>query len=319
MAQKSILIAGATGYIGRAVVNMALNQGYKVFAMTRSTSDALPQHPSLITLATEFDERSGWTTDLPPTDVIISCLASRTGTARDANLVDYQMNSALLHHAAQHGKPHFILLSAICVQKPKLAFQFEKLRFEDELRSSGLRYSIVRPTAFFKSLSGQIQRVQQEKAFLMFATGSLTACTPISDRDLAEYILQCIDTPERHDKILPIGGPHPAITPREQAKMMFKVFGKPPKMRSVSPKLFTMLRLLLAPLAVFSKWAQEKQELMRIAHYYATESMLTWDATRHCYDAGATPSTGTDTLLSHFIAIRDGGRYQRTDASSRLY
>ncbi len=58
----------------------------------------------------------------------------------------------------------FILLSAICVQKPKLAFQHAKLAFEQKLMASGLTYSIV-GHGLFKSLSGQVERVKQGKAF----------------------------------------------------------------------------------------------------------------------------------------------------------
>ena len=57
------------------------------------------------------------------------------------------------------------MLSAICVQKPKLAFQHAKLKFEDTLQTSGLNYAIVRPTAYFKSLTGQVKRVKQNRPF----------------------------------------------------------------------------------------------------------------------------------------------------------
>ncbi|GKU85540.1 hypothetical protein SLEP1_g206 [Rubroshorea leprosula] len=55
------------------------------------------------------------------------------------------------------GASHFVLLSAMCVQKPLLEFQRAKLKFEAELMKeaeldNGFTYSIVRPTAFFKSL-----------------------------------------------------------------------------------------------------------------------------------------------------------------------
>jgi divinyl chlorophyllide a 8-vinyl-reductase len=50
-----------------------------------------------------------------------------------------------------------VLLSAICVQKPLLEFQRAKLAFEAKLQEAGdITYSIVRPTAFFKSLAGQV-------------------------------------------------------------------------------------------------------------------------------------------------------------------
>jgi divinyl chlorophyllide a 8-vinyl-reductase len=77
----------------------------------------------------------------------------------------------------------------------------------------------VRPTAFFKSLSGQVARVQQGKPFLVFGDGTLTACKPISDDDLGDYLAGCLTRPDsRHNRVLPIGGPGPAITPRQQGE-----------------------------------------------------------------------------------------------------
>ena len=50
----------------------------------------------------------------------------------------------------------------------------------------------------------------------------------------------------------------------------------------------------------------DKAQLARIGRYYATESMLVWDAERGVYDADATPSTGTDTLVDHFAYVLRG-------------
>lgn len=90
---------------------------------------------------------------------------------------------------------HFVLLSAICVQRPKLAFQSAKLAVEAGLAASGLHYSIVRPNAYLKSLSGQLVRLRAGKPFVVFSDGKVMACKPLSDRDLARYILGCLDDP----------------------------------------------------------------------------------------------------------------------------
>ncbi len=119
------------------------------------------------------------------------------------------------------------------MQKPLLAFQRAKLAFEAALIASGLRYSIVRPTAFFKSLSGQIERVRQGRPFLVFDDGRLTACKPISDADLADYVADCLEDEGRWNRILPIGGPGEAITPRQQGEVLFAMLGRAPKFRSV--------------------------------------------------------------------------------------
>jgi len=76
---------------------------------------------------------------------------------KDSWAIDYQATLNTLEVAQETGAKHFVLLSAICVQKPLLEFQHAKLKFEEALQSAqGITYSIVRPTAFFKSLAGQV-------------------------------------------------------------------------------------------------------------------------------------------------------------------
>lgn len=50
----------------------------------------------------------------------------------------------------------------------------------------------MRPTAFFKSLAGQIELVKQGKPYVMFGDGKLASCKPISERDLARFMADCI-------------------------------------------------------------------------------------------------------------------------------
>ena len=117
-------------------------------------------------------------------DWVISKNASVTGVAREAWAIDCNAHVETLKLAQAAHVQHFVLLSALCVQKPQLAFQHAKLAFEHKLITSGLNYSIVRPTAFFKSLSGQVQRVKAGKPYLIFGNSRLTACKPISDNVL---------------------------------------------------------------------------------------------------------------------------------------
>ena len=65
----------------------------------------------------------------------------------------------------QKQKSQFVLLSAFCCGKPVLQFQFAKIKLEDEIRKvtdeTGITHSIVRPTAYFKSLDGQIESAKK--------------------------------------------------------------------------------------------------------------------------------------------------------------
>jgi divinyl chlorophyllide a 8-vinyl-reductase len=193
-----------------------------------------------------------------------------------------------------------VLLSAICVQRPKLAFQHAKLAFESLLVESGLTYSIVRPTAYFKSLSGQIQRLRQGKPFLVFGDGRMTACKPISDDDLGRYLAACITSPELQNRILPIGGPGEPITPLEQGERLAALLGQAPRFRHVPVAVLDAIVLVLTALGRLSPRLRAKAELARIGRYYATESMLLWDPVSQRYDAAATPSFGSETLYDHY-------------------
>jgi divinyl chlorophyllide a 8-vinyl-reductase len=168
---------------------------------------------------------------------------------------------------------------------------------------SGLTYSIVRPTAFFKSLSGQVERVRRGKPFLLFGDGRLTACKPISDDDLAEYLADCVTDPNRHNRILPIGGPGPAISPREQGEHLFRLLGQTPKFRQLPIGVMDAIISGLRVMSPLSTKFGDKAELAKIGRYYATQSMLVLNTETNRYDADATPSTGTQTLFDFYETV----------------
>ena len=235
---RRILVLGGTGTIGRATVHALVARGHEVVCLARRTSgrSAGPHLSGAQLRACDVTDPASLARDGirgERFDAVLSCLASRTGAPDDAWRIDHDAHLDALRQAQAAGIPHMILLSAICVQKPQLAFQKAKLAFEHSLIASGIDYSIVRPTAFFKSLSGQVERVRQGKPFVMFGDGTLTACKPISDGDLAAYLADCIDNPERRNRILPIGGPGPAITPRMQGEALFAMLGQPPRFKHV--------------------------------------------------------------------------------------
>lgn len=315
---KRVVVLGATGTIGRATVKALVDRGHEVVCFLRSNAafgvDQKPDESSRLLLGAAL--RFGDVTDPASIDadgfhgdrfdVVVSCLASRTGTPDDAWAIDYQAHSDALVMAKANGVERMVLLSAICVQRPLLEFQKAKLAFEAELMASGLTYTIVRPTAFFKSLSGQVDRVKRGKPFLMFGEGDLTACKPISDRDLGEFIALCLDDPACRNRILPIGGPGEAITPRQQGERLFQLLGREPKFKRVPVALLDAIILTFDVLGRFSARLRTKAELARIGRYYATESMLVLNSETGRYDAAATPSTGSDTLFEFYDKLISG-------------
>lgn len=313
--RKRVFVAGATGTIGNATVQALLARGHEVVCVVRPRAGARQAEdvrrllPGAIVRWGEVTdpvwlERDGFGGD--PFDAVVSCLASRSGVPGDAWAIDYHAQLNVLTAARRAGVGHFVLLSAICVQRPVLAFQEAKLAFERALMQSGLRYCIVRPTAFFKSLSGQVDRVRRGKPFLVFGDGRLTACKPISDADLAAYLVDCLDDERRRDCVLPVGGPGPAQTPLEQADTLFALLGRKPRIQRVPVALLDAVVAVLSVLGRVVPALAAKAELARIGRYYATESMLVLDPVTGRYNAEATPSTGSETLAEFYARLLRG-------------
>ena len=113
--------------------------------------------------------------------LLFSCIDFRnsSGLNKESWAVDYggglNMLQALEILSKQNGqkntgtkprKSQFVLLSAFCCGKPVLQFQFAKLKLEESIRKTSetfedITHSIVRPTAYFKSLDGQIESAKK--------------------------------------------------------------------------------------------------------------------------------------------------------------
>lgn len=310
---------GATGYIGKFVVRELVARGYEVvsFARERSGVDAATTAEKTRQELRGSDVRFGDVCDLSSLmkngisgerfDVVVSCLTSRNGGIKDSWAIDYQATRNALDAGMEAGASQFVLLSAICVQKPLLEFQRAKLKFEKELMASGLSWSIVRPTAFFKSIAGQVEAVKSGKPYVMFGNGELTACKPISEADLARFMADCIEDPDKKNRILPIGGPGKAITAKQQGEMLFELLEREPKFKRAPILIFDVIIPVLTVLSKFFPNLADKAEFARIGKYYCSESMLVLNPATGKYDEGATPSYGSDTLRDFYRRVLKEG------------
>jgi len=245
-------------------------------------------------------------------DVVISCLASRSGSKKDSFAIDYQATLNCLDAARAAGARHFVMLSAFCVKSAErrdpyaLQFQYAKKDMEEKLREQDdLTYTIVRPTAFFKSVSGQLEVVNGGAPFVYFDLGSgkSATCNPISEPDLAAALIDTIADESRKNALWNLGGPDEGLSMLQQGELVASVLGKEPKTLGVPIGIFdVIINLLQGAADLFkSEKLEDAAEFGRIGRYYAIEDMLTTDpADRY----------GKITLREHYerIAI-DGQEY----------
>lgn len=307
-----VLVAGSTGYIGRYVTKELIARGYDVIATARAQS-GIGGKKGEDDVRRDFEGATCAFVDVTDpaalakvfegekkVDVVVSCLASRTGAPKDSWAIDYQASKNCLDALVAQGSDsaHYVLLSAICVQKPLLEFQRAKLALEKDIveatAAGKATHSIVRPTAFFKSLSGQVNIVKGGSPYVMFGDGEICKANAISEADLAKVMADCIVKKDMYNKILPVGGPGEPLTPKQQSEILFDLFGLEPKYIKVPIGLFDAIIGGLDFLGNIFPKLKDTAEFARIGKYYAVEDMVG-------------PSYGTTTLRDFFTEVAEKG------------
>jgi NAD(P)H-binding len=188
VAEGPVVVLGATGYIGKAVVRELVQRGRPTIAFIRS-SDRASFPPELeganvVEGDPQMDADGSLKRALTGASGVISCISSRTGSPREVEQIDYGASRLAMDLLIEHGHPRasYVLLSAVCVKTPVLRLHQAKLRIERELAASGLPHAIVRPTAYFKSISAQVANVVAGQPYVLFGEGTHTKCNAIGQR-----------------------------------------------------------------------------------------------------------------------------------------
>lgn len=325
---KTAIVAGATGYIGRAVVRECVSRGYNTISLVRDATKAALDEAlvgsSLVECnvknaeevqrlfseiasgkhAFSYTSTSSEANAAPlPIDIVCSCLASPSGIESEVYAIDYQATLNLLDAGRDPSVSarHFVLLSAFCCRNPLLKLQQAKLQFEERLHEQNdMTYSIIRPTAFFKSVSGQLETIMQGNSYVLFGDGAVTYCNPIAETELAAYMCDSAIDEKQWGRILNVGGPDEPLSNKMLAEMMFRAIDKPAKFVYVPTQIFDWSIGMIEWIAKnfpSQKW-EDVLETAKIGKYYAVEDMLTTKEEE---------KFGTITMMDHFENIaRDG-------------
>jgi len=274
--RTTVLVVGATGYIGNAVVAGAVRRNHDVIAVARSLKTDHQFEGAEVVVADVSDPVSIAKAFNRKIDIVISCLACRSGLPRDFDDIDYKATLNVLNAALANGTKQFILLSAICVRKPDLPLQLAKLKMEDALIRSGIDYTIVRPTAYFWVFDAQTRNIENGKPGFLIGTGDQARHNPIAREDLAEFMVGCIGSNEHMNRLYIIGGPEVpgnVISYRDSLIMIFESLGKEPKLVSIPGWLYWAIIRVTRFLGLFSRRVGVLSEFLHITYYYLHNDM----------------------------------------------
>ena len=222
---KNIVLAGATGYLGRYIAEELSAREYNTCLIVRNKEKAGFDQDKFDVIEAEVTNPMSIIECMSNADIVISSVGiTKQKDGLTYMDVDYRANLNLLEEAIESGVKKFIYVSAFNADKlTHLKMCEAKEMFVKKLKESGIGYCIVRPNGFFSDMSEFLKMAKKGKAEL-FGDGNFKM-NPIHGADLAKI---CVDAIESNVIEIEAGGPE-ILTHNEIANMAFDTLGKKPK------------------------------------------------------------------------------------------
>ena len=237
-----VLVAGATGYLGRFAVQEFKRRGHWVRALARNPERLAEPGPFLApAVQDQIDDLFVGQVTQPETlaglcesiDVVFSSVGlTRQKDGLTFQDVDYQGNKNILDRALEASVAKFVYVSVYNAHLMEhLAIVRAHEDFVRALRASGMPYTILRPTGYFSDIGEYFQMARSGRAYLI---GDGTKhLNPIHGADLA---CVCSEAIGDCGVEVPAGGPL-VYSQNEIAKLAFSILGKPPRITHIPAPL----------------------------------------------------------------------------------
>jgi nucleoside-diphosphate-sugar epimerase len=273
-----VLVTGATGFVGRAVVAALAADGEEVHAAVRATEQAAPQppFPRGVTIVRHGDlgEPVDWASPLAGMDAVVHLAGiahAGPGIADERyDRVNHLATEALAAAAHTAGVGHLVFISSIRAQtgptaghvvnerdepRPTDPYGRSKLAAERAVARSGVPFTILRPVLVYgPGVKGNLRALMRLAALpVPLPFGALTARRSLVNlANLAGAISFVLHHDVCAGEIYVVADPEP-LTLAEIVTALRQGVGKPPGLIAMPPAL---LRLALAALGRGSNWEQ---------------------------------------------------------------
>jgi len=149
----NIVVVGGTGTVGTAVVYQLLKDGHQVRLLTRNLGKAVAKFGEKVEIVQGDVMNSQNVEDaLEGMDAVFSSLSSPPGK-KNINLTEYSGNLTVIESCKLRNVKRIIYVSALNAEYFAGYYRFFiKYRVEEELKISGLSYTIFRPTLFMETI-----------------------------------------------------------------------------------------------------------------------------------------------------------------------
>ncbi len=238
---KHVMIAGATGYLGRFLCAEYQRRGWQVSALVRSANaDAsLPADVVVEAKATQPETLKGVMQGI---DLVVSALGiTRQTDGLSYWDVDYQANLNLLQEALTAGVEHLAYVHVLNADRmADVPLVAAKSAFVRALQAADLDSTVIAPSGYFSDMEDFLSMARKGRVWL-FGDGKLRI-NPIHGADLATAIFDAV---ERKECWLDVGGPD-VLTHHDLAKLSFDTLSAPNRVTFL-PDVFRRIALRLLP------------------------------------------------------------------------
>ncbi len=243
-------MAGATGRLGRAIVEAATAQGYVVRALGRSAESlsalGAAERRAVDLLSAPSSEVEA---AVDGVDAVVSSVGAsivpdlRRGRAGFLD-VDTPANRRLIDAAEAQRVRRFVYVAVGCHEElGHLNYVKAHERVVAQLRQSRIEASVLRATGFFSAFESVLDLARKGRVPLL---GNPEAKTnPIADGDLARLCVAALADPPAERTV---GGPE-VLTRRRIAELAFEALGTTPRFVELPNWLVRVLGALTRPLS----------------------------------------------------------------------
>ena len=217
------LVTGGTGGLGRRIVKLLRERELSVRSFVRLMSDyaELEYRGSEVFIGDLSRER-----DIQKAVQGVQYVISAHGG--EAEAINYRANIDLIDQAKAAGVDHFVFVSVLGVDRGYEDAPVFKAKREVEkyLQSSGLNYTILRPSGFASNLLPLAEQFQRTGIYLLIGDPQ-SRTSIISTDDLAKIAIDSVSLGAARNQILSLGGAE-ILQRREIPRIFGQIFNREP-------------------------------------------------------------------------------------------
>lgn len=266
----TLLIVGATGTLGRQVARRAIDEGYKVRCLVRSSKKAAflkEWGAELVPGNLRYPESLAEA--LEGVTQVIDASTSRPTDSLSIKQVDWEGKVALIQAAKAAGVERFIFFSILDADKyPEVPLMEIKRCTELFLAESGLNYTILRLAGFMQGLIGQYG-IPILEAQPVWVTGNSSPIAYMDTQDIAKFAIRALSVPETQNQAFPVVGTR-AWSAEEIINLCERLSGKDARVTRMPINLLRAVRGLMR----FFQWGWNVADRLAFTEVLASGKQL---------------------------------------------